>query len=155
MAFGMQKRVYKPRPRKPFSKRRKVSFAAAPKYKRDFKYQPSNNRGDYNFSILLFIVIAIIVSIMIPRWVEYERIKHRQEVTLTTKKDNKVFEFLMKSGKKRLDIGAISGAYSEFQLAYAIRPEDIELNELLFETLEILCIDYDKHCSNYNKLKNK
>lgn len=54
----------------------------------------------------------------------------------------------MKSGKLRLKSGRISGAYSEFKLAHAIQPNNIEVNKLLFETLEILCLDYCKDLSN-------
>lgn len=159
MAFGMQQKVYETRPRKPYSKRRKTSFAAVPKYKREFKSQPSKNDDLYRIGIVLFILIIFVLSTIIPKWIDYERIRRKQEITYTTEKDNKAFNFLIKSGKKRLNVGAISGAYSEFKLAYAIRPNDKELNQLLLETLEILCLDYSVHCTDYKiieqKLKNE
>ncbi|EPR70765.1 hypothetical protein ADIWIN_3412 [Winogradskyella psychrotolerans RS-3] len=79
--------------------------------------------------------------------------QHKQELAWAIKKDRDAFNFLIKSGKQRLNKGRISGAYSEFKLAYAIKPKDKELNQLLLDTLGILCLDYDRHCDDLLKLE--
>lgn len=155
MGFGMQKWIYTMRPRKPFTMNRRVSFTVIPTYKREFKLQPSKNHLKFYFGIVFAILIAIVLTSWIPKWLEYARIRNEQEITFTIKKNNEIFEFLLKSGKKRLYHGQISGAYSEFKLAYKIRPNDEKLNQLLLETLEILCLEYGRSCNNYSKIKNK
>jgi len=153
MGFGMQKWIYSMRPRKPYSMQRKGSFTVIPTYTRKFKLQHSTNDGGYNFGIILFFVMVLVITLAIPHYLENARLRHQQEVAWAIKKENRAFKFLLKSGKWRLNKGRISGAYSEFKLAYAIRPNDKELNKLLLETLEILCLDYNRHCENYNELK--
>ena len=151
MGLGLQKWIYGMRPRKPFSMQRKGSFTAVPTYSREFKLQYSNNKGSYNFGIILFFIMVLIIALSIPHWIEDSRLRHKEELAWTLKKDNDAFNFLIKSGKMRLNKGEISGAYSEFKLAYAIKPKDKALNQLLFETLGILCVDYNKHCDDLIK----
>ena len=67
-------------------------------------------------------------------------------------KDNEAFEFLLRSGKNRLLSNNILGAYSEFNLAYNIKPKDKELNQLMIETLGILCVNEEKYCSELDDL---
>ena len=64
--------------------------------------------------------------------------------------DEKAFNFLIKSGKKRLVSNNIVGAYSEFNLAYQIKPNSEELNQLLIETLSILCTKNTDYCDRLN-----
>ncbi|MBF8149967.1 hypothetical protein ITJ86_08655 [Winogradskyella sp. F6397] len=148
MGLGLQKWIYAMRPRKPFSMQRKGSFTAVPTYSREFKLQYSNNEGSYNFGIILFLIMVLVIALAIPRWIEDSRLRHQQELAWAIQKDNYAFNFLLKSGKWRLNKGRISGAYSEFKLAYAIKPDNVELNALLLETLEILCLDYNRHCDD-------
>lgn len=153
MAFGMQKKVYEARPRKPFSKRRKPSFAALPKYKRGFEMQPSKNKGSYNLGIILFLTIAIIVSLSIPKWLTHSR-KHYQEViTLKETKDNQAYSFLVRSGENRLKTQNYVGALSEFKLAHNIRPNSEEVNQLLLEVISILCEKDKSYCKEYESLQ--
>lgn len=153
MGLGMQKWIYGMRPRQPFSMQRKGSFTAVPTYSRKFKLQYSNNKGSYNFGIILFFVMVVVIALSIPCWMEDYRLRHKQELAWAIQKDNYAFNFLLKSGKSRLNKGRISGAYSEFKLAYAIKPDNTELNVLLFETLEILYLDYNRHCDDLQKLE--
>ena len=60
-------------------------------------------------------------------------------------KNKEAFDFLLKSGKKRLKNNEITGAYSEFNLAHNIYPNNKELNQLLIETLSILCENDSKY----------
>ncbi|WP_229720498.1 hypothetical protein [Winogradskyella helgolandensis] len=153
MGLGLQKWIYGMRPRQPFSMQRKGSFTAVPTYHRKFKLQYSNNKGSYNFGIILFFVMVLITALSIPRWIEDSRLRHKEELAWVIKKDNMAFNFLLKSGKQRLNKGRISGAYSEFKLAHAIKSDNKELNALLLETLEILCLDCNRHCDDLLKLE--
>ncbi|REE07847.1 hypothetical protein DFQ09_11041 [Winogradskyella pacifica] len=153
MGLGLQKWIYGMRPRKPFSMQRKGSFTAVPTYSREFKLQYSNNKGSYNFGIILFLVMVLVITLCIPSWLDHSRLQHKQELAWAIKKDNDAFNFLIKSGKQRVSKGRILGAYSEFKLAYAIKPKDKELNQLLLETLIILCLDYNKYCDDLIKLE--
>ena len=75
-------------------------------------------------------------------------------ISINESKDKEAFDFLIKSGKKRLLSNNILGAYSEFNLAYNIKPKDKELNELLIETLSILCDKKESHCEELDILLN-
>lgn len=136
------------RPRKPFSMQKKGSFTAVPTYKRSFKLQPSKNKGNYNLGILLLLIFLFVVGFSIPNWLEHARINDKEEIALRVEKNNMMFNFLMTSGKERLVNGNVSGAYSEFKLATELKPNDKELNILLYETLSILCFDYNEHCDD-------
>ena len=153
MAFGMQKEVYKRRPRKPFSKRRKTSYDTIPKYKREFKSQPSNYKSHEHFGIVIFIIIVFILSSMLPRWLDYAREKHRKEITHTTVKHNTAYNFLTKSGISRMKSQNYIGALSEFKLAQKIRPDSPEINRLLLEVISILCEKDEKHCKDFEILE--
>ena len=65
------------------------------------------------------------------------------------------FKFLIKSGKNRLIAGNIVGAYSEFSLAHNIKPNDVELNQLLTETLSILCYNDTNYCLKLDVFNSK
>lgn len=155
MGFGMQKWIYTMRPRKPFSMQRKGSFTSIPTYSRKFKLQYYKNEGSYNFGIVLFLVIIMVASFTISNWKIYVQLHHKDVMELREAKEIQAFRFLMSSGKRRLNNGKISGAYSEFKLAYAIKPNNNEVNQFLTETLEILCLDYKRHCDDYNTLIQK
>jgi hypothetical protein len=61
----------------------------------------------------------------------------------------------MTSGINRLKGQNLVGAYSEFKLAYAINPDNQELNELLLETLYSLCESDTTYCSDLDALLSK
>ncbi|MBC2845240.1 hypothetical protein [Winogradskyella flava] len=89
----------------------------------------------------------------IPRWLEYARIKHKHEINTTTERDIKAYNFLTKSGEKRLKLGNYKGALSEFKLAHNIQPNSTEVNQLLLEVISILCEKDDNYCEEYDSLK--
>ena len=153
MGLGMQQWIYTMRPRRPFSMERKGSFTVVPKYKRDFKLQPSKSSDTSHIGIIVFILIVFVLMTLIPRWLDYARIRHYQEVTQTRVIDNKAFNFLMDSGEKRFITGNYTGALSEFKLAHDIRPNSEEVNQLLLEVIGMLCEDDPRYCSEYEALK--
>lgn len=155
MGFGMQKWIYTMRPRKPFSMERKPSFTVVPIHKRKFKLQHSKKSNTSYIGVVLLIIMLILIGTYLPKIVTYESQRHKNELAMQIARDNYIFNFLIDSGEKRLDRGEISGAYLEFKLAYAIKPDDEKLNKLLLETLEVLCLDYSRYCENYNKLLEK
>lgn len=153
MGFGMQKWIYTMRPRKPFSMQRKSSFTKIPTYRRTFKLQPSKDEKGYNFGILFFLILIVVIGLAIPKWLAQTKINNKEITELRAVSNTKAFNFLIKSGKQRLNSGSVFGAYSEFKLAYAIKPNDEKLNQLLFETLATLCIDYNRYCNALENLK--
>lgn len=152
MAFGMRKEVYKRRPRKPFSKRRKSSVDTLPAYNREFHSQPSKLKGQDHVGIVIFIVIVFVLSTLLPKWLDYARIKDKQEVQHTTVKDNGAYNFLTKSGKRRMQSQNYVGALSEFKLAHKIRPNSPEINRLLLEVISILCSKDANYCDDLDML---
>ncbi len=141
MGLGMQKWIYGMRARAPFSIQRKKSFTALPTYSRKFKIQPSKPRPTYDFGIIFGFVLGFVMLLCIPN-LEQSFKQHQNKVQLLSlQEDDKAFNFLMKSGENRLAKGKISAAYSEFQLAYAIRPQDKKLQELMHVTSEQLCLE--------------
>jgi hypothetical protein len=150
MGFGMQSWLYKKRPRKPFAKRGQVpSFSPLHNYSRTFSLKPhvkKNNLLTGLFTLAILILSAYFVFTYCDRFTDYSN-QHRQLVIVQTQKqDEQGFNFLINSGKRRLSNNNVKGAYSEFHLAYNIRPENEELNRLLLETLSILCSEEIKYC---------
>jgi hypothetical protein len=58
---------------------------------------------------------VIVTTLAIPRVLESNKKHYHWLHTYTTKKESKLFRFLLKSGKLRLNKGRISAAYSEFK----------------------------------------
>lgn len=108
--------------------------------------------------LLTIIVIALAVSIIkqfTEEFVEYSKERTQLIAKNIQIKEIKTFNFLLNSGKKRLLSNNIQGAYSEFKLAYNIQPEHKELNQLLIETLSILCTKDSLYCKELDKLLKK
>ncbi|BAO77506.1 hypothetical protein [Winogradskyella sp. PG-2] len=99
----------------------------------------------------MLLVIIIVTSFAIPNWLTQARIHNIEVIALKISKDNQAFDFLMNSGKKRLRSGNIYDAYSEFKLAVAIKPVNEEVNQLLLETISMLCEENENYC---NELEN-
>ncbi len=151
MGFGMQSWVYKRRPRKPFSKRGEIpSFSPLPKYSRTFSIKPHIKENKYKYvfwGFIFFVSFVFLINISIKKFTLYS-INHSNILYENSKRiDYGGFHFLIKSGKKRLLSNNILGAYSEFNLAYKINPKNDELNQLLVETLSILCTKDIEYCN--------
>ena len=58
----------------------------------------------------------------------------------------------MDSGKYLLESNKMLEAYSEFKLAYNIRPNDKELNQLMIETLIALCDEKLRYCDELDSM---
>ncbi|WP_248723037.1 hypothetical protein [Seonamhaeicola sp. ML3] len=107
-------------------------------------------------STLLLIVVSTIM-LLNPIVVKFEAysIKHKKEtMALREKKKQKAFNFLMNSGKRRLQQGRELGAYKEFKLAYAIYPKNSEVNQLIIETLAVLCEKEGSYCKDLDDIMN-
>lgn len=152
MGFGLQKWIYTMRPRKPYSIQRKGSFTEIPSYKIKFKLQPSKDIRPYNFGILLVLLLVLVVGFSVPKWLSQAKAHQKKVTALKTYKANKAFDFLMTSGKRRLKVGNLSGAFSEFKLAKAIQPNHPELKQLYFETLRKLCIQNEVNCTPFDSI---
>ncbi|TWO32992.1 hypothetical protein E1J38_009020 [Seonamhaeicola sediminis] len=101
----------------------------------------------FTTTVLFAIITAILLlNPIISRYEKYSNTQ-REEIILLRKRNNqRAFNFLINSGKKRLYHGNISGAYKEFKLAHAIYPDNKELNKLLVKTLNILCEKQVSYC---------
>lgn len=150
MGFGMQSCVYNRRPRKVFSKRGRIpSFSTLPKYSRAYKIKPHVKENKYKYvflGLIVFISLVFLIKTFTTKFIIYTNNQSRVLLENSKQKDIEAFSFLLKSGKRRLLSNNIVGAYSEFNLAYNIRPESEELNQLLIETLSILCSEREKYC---------
>ena len=148
--MGMQKWIYTMRPRKPFSMQRKGSFTSLPKNNREFKLQPSKRSNSFIISIVILLSFGLIIFIMLPRWMVYEQNHYNHQIEAKKSNDLWAFNFLMKSGKYRLEKQNYIGAYSEFKLAQAIYPNNSEIEELLKETVIFTCYNHGLNCETHN-----
>ncbi|UKM64174.1 hypothetical protein GSB9_00721 [Flavobacteriaceae bacterium GSB9] len=155
MGFGMQKWIYSRNPRKKlFEKDRIPSFNALPKYSRTFAIQASkreNKRPVGILTILIIVAAAFIVFCALNSYSLYEK-KHAQQIMQYHNYQNdKTFRFLMTSGKERLRDKRPLAAYSEFKLAQKIYPNHTELQQVLTETLTVLCDKESKYCKELDE----
>lgn len=146
----MQNSVHKRRPRKVFSKRGRVpSFLPLQKNSRLFKFTRYITLGKYEmpfWGIIIFVGCIYLTKISISSFIDYSNDLAINKLKNANRIDYKAFNFLMDSGKRRLFSNNILGAYSEFNLAYDILPQNEELNTLLIETLCMLCAQNEMHC---------
>ena len=155
MGLGLQSWIYRMRPRKPYSMQRKGSFSELPTYRREFKIQASKQQSRINVylsALLIFFVIGVF-ALFAPRFS-----RHRNKINLEARErlvklDDAAYEFLLTSGKSRLLSNNIMGAYTEFNLAYSIKPRDEEITTLFIETLSILCVDDNTYCDQLNNIQ--
>lgn len=152
MGLGMQSWVYKMKPRKPFSCIRKNSFTSLPNHKgRKFKIQHSKESSKF-YIIISFTLIFLLFSFVIIKrndFLDHSSLINKEINERIQREDIFAFNFLFNSGKRRLKSRNLVGAYSEFKLAYNLRPNDIELKQLLLETITLLCDKNESFCSEY------
>ncbi|WP_282135901.1 hypothetical protein [Seonamhaeicola maritimus] len=104
--------------------------------------------------ITLVVVISTTIVLCQPIISNFREYSNRQTEATNAAYENKnkvAFNFLINSGKNRLLEGRISSAYKEFKLAHAIYPENEALNNLLIETLEILCEEDNFYCDELDE----
>lgn len=155
MGFGMASWIYKQRPKKAFSKRkRKPTCNTLPTYNRTFKLQPSKTSGNLYILISLLLIGLLFVAVYtkVPDFMEHSKTIEIQKQKRIEYSNNSAFEFLMSSGWRRLRSNNLAGAYSEFKLAYDIYPDHEGLYEILVETLGALCIDENSYCKALDDL---
>lgn len=104
--------------------------------------------------IFSFIILCAITIPMLKTFTDYSN-----NLSVTSKKrenlhNKEAFNFLLNSGKNRLYSNNVLGAYSEFILAYKVYPNNKEINQLLIETLSILCDKEEKYCNELDALLN-
>ena len=152
MGLGLQKWIYSRTPRtKMYVRERLPSFTPLPKYSRTFQIKASvkeNKIISGIIAICLAIFFIISFSVFVQSFTDYSK-EHTKKVTAQNNYEyEKAFNFLIKSGISRIDRNNIKGAYSEFKLAYAIHQNNEYLNQLILETLSILCEDDNKYCED-------
>lgn len=154
MGFGMQRWIYNRSLRKPFSKRGQIpSFSAIPKYSRTFKIIPHIPESKPKYvviGIVTFISLLFLTKLYTNKFVLYSNNYTKVNQERLKAIDIEAFNFLLNSGKLHLKRNNISGAYSEFILAYKVNPNNKKLNQLLIETLSILCKKDISYCAELN-----
>jgi len=158
MGFGMASWIYKQRPRKPFSMRRsKPTCNTLETYNREFKLQPSKKASKlYIYFVLIVIILASVgCYYKMPEFIAYSDNIYLQKQEKEIRLNNEAFNFLINSGVSRLRQDNLIGAYSEFKLAYNIYPKNEKLNQLLIETLSILCENNNSYCSDLDDILRK
>jgi hypothetical protein len=156
MGFGMQSWIYRMRPRKPFSMERKKSFTSVPKTSRQFKLQRSK-QSDKLYIIISFLLLSLffgIAYIMKDSLLLHANTIEKEKNERIADMNEAAYKFLLNSGKSRLNRNNIMGAYSEFKLAYNLKPKETELKNLLIETVYILCNFDSKYCDELDKLQS-
>lgn len=150
MDFGMQSWVYKKSPRKPFADRERIpSFESLPKYNNVFvlKHHEVNQKRYYGLLMILIVLIAVVLSAFY--YCKFDTYSSKQTKLVNERmviENREAFDYLFNSGCVRLRNNNISGAYSEFILAYQIDSDNETLNQLIIETLWSLCDKHDRYC---------
>lgn len=149
--FGLQKWIYSRKPRtKMYVRELLPSFTALPKYSRTFQLKPSVKENNIISGLITICLAAFMIfsfSLFKQKFVSYSK-EHNENIITQIKHKNEVaFNFLIKSGTYKLQRNDIVGAYSEFKFAYNIDKHNTYLNQLLTETLSILCEEGNQYCN--------
>lgn len=150
MGFGMQSNVYKRRPKKPFAEHNCVpTFSAFKKISKSIESKKDTDQNKYfsGVALILLFIFSLLLCINFGLKIKEQNQLYYAKVESTNHIDIKAFNFLIKSGKSRLMKGNIKGAYSEFELASRIHPHHQELQNLILETLSILCTSNEEFCA--------
>jgi len=157
--LGMQNWIYKRKLHKPFTKRGKVpTFHSLPKHSRTFKLKPTikTNKRLFGFKIIcIIIVLGFFTYTFSTKFIAHEKVYNQSSKNGTVYKNEIAFDFLLNSGISRLSRNNVSGAYSEFVLAYRIKPENEQVINLLIETTSILCKKQADYCIELEKFLDK
>ena len=158
--FGLQKWIYKQRPRKPFSNNRKPSHDTTPIYHNEFKLKRdlnvTNNKLKAFITLLFLAGIVWAIVIMLSN-AKSRTSEYNQEFNKTIERtDNEIFNVLYKSGSLYYRNESWESAKSEFERALKIKPDHIDLNRKYITTLLFMANSdstYRKSALNYiNKL---
>lgn len=141
---------------------KKSSNSSCIKTKRLSIFKPKPSKKE-NKKLDRFLITSFIISSFILGFITISLAKsftnYSNNISKLTKErkvlmDKQAFNFLLNSGKTYLKRNNVIGAYSEFILAYKVNPNNEELNQLLIETLSILCEKNEKYCSELDELMN-
>lgn len=155
LGFGKANWINTQRPRKAFSKRkRKSSHDIFPTCNSTYKLKLTFKSSHLNIIISLLIIGLLVFGFYTKTndmMVHSKRIEAQKRES-RIRSNNEAYIFLMRSGERRLGLNNVVGAYSEFKLAYNIYPENEHLNQLLIETLSILCESENHYCTELDTI---
>lgn len=100
---------------------------------------------------ILMLLFCVFLCFHLILKIKHHNKYHYHNIQDTSIADLKAFSFLIDSGKERLAQGNIQGAYSEFILASNIQSNHQELQQLIIETLSILCTTNLEFCEALDK----
>lgn len=127
------------------------SFTPLQKYSRTFQLKASVKENKL-LSGLIAIGISLFMIFLsytyIQEFTNYSNAHNKQVIAYNNYEFERAFNFLMNSGIYRLETNKLTDAYSEFKLAYAIHKNNEQLNQLIIETLIILCDNNEKYCND-------
>ena len=159
MGFGMQKWIYSRNPRKKlFVKERIPLFNPLQSYYKEYSIKPNFIENIKINGFLVFLIgmgFIIVSTIIFTEFSNYSNIHSKEMMEMRIYKNDKAYNFLINSGKERLKTDNVLGAYSEFKLACNIYPKREELQQLIAETLSILCERNQKYCNELDDFLNK
>lgn len=142
LGFGLQKWIYKQKPRKPFSKERKPIADSTQSYHNEFdlKRDLSYDNKKLKAVITLLILAAFVWgAVILLKRAESHTTEYNKEIQATIdRKETEHFNVLFKSGKSYFDSKNLESAKSEFELALKIKPNSISLNKYYLSTLLLL-----------------
>jgi tetratricopeptide (TPR) repeat protein len=149
MGLGLQKWIYRQRPRRPFSKDRKPTGDTISQKRWEFKLRKhkifTGDNLKIAFSLVLLITCAILIRNGIKNATKYTQEQNAKITETVNHIDEKAFSFLFESARQYSFQGKWEKAKKEYELALKIKPNDLITNKYYIQTLIVLC---DKKHSN-------
>ncbi len=176
MGFGMQKWIYKQRPRRPFSKERKSYCSTLPDHEYQNAYTDNNIklsgrisdnelseeelheqkvlkrsklfiRGTFiTLAIGLFFGLISHFSLKEDNYFAKERTRHEIIQKRQAFEHDEAYKLLIKSGKIAMENRRYDSAIKEFDQALKISHDHLESRELLVDALIHSCSEEGKNC---------
>lgn len=176
MGFGMQKWIYKQRPRKPFSQDRKPFCSTLPDHEYQNAYTDNNIKLSVRISdnelseeeihdqkvlrrsklfvrgtiitlaIGLFLGLVSHFSFKEDNYFAKERIRQEKIQERQVIEHDEAYEILIKSGKRAMESRRYDRAINEFNQALRISHDHLESRELLVDALILSCSEEGKNC---------
>ena len=99
---------------------------------------------------MMILIITPISFSMINDFMKHSKTTNIAKQKLENREDKIAYNFLLESGINRMYSKNYKGAYAEFKLAYQLNPNNEQLNNLMIETLSVLCNSDEKYCNDFD-----
>lgn len=163
MGFGMQKWVYKMKPRRPFSKDRKPNLNEIKTTETKFILKKDESIFSQRIKAISTLVIFAMVIFAFAYFAVQMLNKSKTSAESIEKsrqnEKNDAFMVLFENGKRYLSNGNRDKAKSELELALNLKPENYSANIYFIYTLKSFCLAENKYCDkiiiHINKILKK